>query len=52
VPQDVHKVLKMTNLNTLFDTHESEEGAVLPFYSKWPRWEPSNPSGPPAPVCL
>ena len=34
VPQDVHKVLKMTNLITLFDTHESEEDAVLAFYSR------------------
>ena len=34
VPQDVHKVLKMTNLITLFDTCESEEDAVLAFYSR------------------
>lgn len=34
VPEDIHKVLKMTNLITLFDTHASEEEAVLAFYRR------------------
>jgi len=34
VPQDIHKVLKMTNLNTLFDMHQSEEGAISAFYRR------------------
>ncbi len=34
LPEVVHKVLKMTNLITLFDTHESEEEAVLAFYRR------------------
>ena len=34
VPEGVRKVLKMTNLITLFDTHESEEEAVLAFYRR------------------
>ena len=34
VPQDVHRVLKMTNLIRLFDTHESEEDAVSAFYRR------------------
>ena len=36
VPQDIHKVLKMTNLNTLFDMHESEEDAILSFTVETP----------------
>ena len=34
VPEVVHHVLKMTHLITLFDTHESEEQAVLAFYRR------------------
>jgi len=34
VPDVVHKVLKITNLTSLFDTHESEEDAVLAFYRR------------------
>jgi anti-sigma B factor antagonist len=34
LPAVVHKVLKMTNLIALFDTHESEEEAVLAFYRR------------------
>jgi anti-sigma B factor antagonist len=34
VPEDIHKVLKMTKLITLFDTYESEEEAVLAFYRR------------------
>jgi anti-sigma B factor antagonist len=34
VPEHTRKVLGMTNLTTLFDTHESEESAVSAFYRK------------------
>jgi len=34
VPEDIHKVLKMTNLIKLFDTYGSEEDAVLAFYRR------------------
>jgi anti-sigma B factor antagonist len=34
VPEHTRKVLQMTNLITLFDTHESEESAVSAFYRK------------------
>ena len=44
VPEVVHKVLKITNLTTLFDTHESEEDAVLAFYRRQAaRRTPSTP---------
>ena len=32
VPPDIYKVLKMTNLITVFDVHDSEEAAVSAFY--------------------
>jgi anti-sigma B factor antagonist len=32
VPESVRKVLEMTHLTTMFDTHESEEKAVAAFY--------------------
>ena len=32
VPEHTRKVLAMTNLTTLFDTHDSEESAVSAFY--------------------
>ena len=32
VPEHTRKVLNLTNLTKLFDTHESEEGAVSAFY--------------------
>ncbi len=34
LPQAIHKVLSMTNLITVFDTHESEEDAVSAFYKR------------------
>jgi anti-sigma B factor antagonist len=34
VPEGVHKVLKITNLTTLFDIQDSEENAVLAFYRR------------------
>jgi len=39
VPEHTRKVLKMTNLTKLFDTHESEEGAVSAFYRAQSRVE-------------
>jgi len=32
VPEHVYKVLELSHLTTLFDTHESEENAVAAFY--------------------
>lgn len=46
VPQDVHKVLKMTNLNTLFDMHQSEEGAISAFYRRNTTSQPMALEGP------
>lgn len=34
VPQLIHKTLKMTNLTTLFETHDSEESAIAAFYRR------------------
>ena len=34
VAPDVHRILKLTNLLMLFDTHESEEDAVSAFYQR------------------
>jgi len=34
VPEHARKVLGLTNLNRLFDTHESEESAVSAFYRR------------------
>jgi anti-sigma B factor antagonist len=45
VPEAVRKVLKMTNLITLFDTHESEEDAVLAFYRRSATPARTAPSG-------
>jgi len=46
VPQHVHKVLKMTNLNTLFDVHESEEDAISASYKRNTTSEPIAFKGP------
>jgi CheY-like chemotaxis protein len=46
VPQDIHKVLKMTNLNTLFDMHESEEDAISASYRRNTPSEPIAFEGP------
>jgi len=46
VPQDIHKVLKMTNLNTLFAMHESEEDAISAFYTRNATSEPKTFDGP------
>lgn len=34
LPESIHKILQMTSLINLFDTDESEEGAVLAFYRR------------------
>jgi anti-sigma B factor antagonist len=34
LPESIPKILQMTSLMTLFDTHEPEEGAVLAFYRR------------------
>ncbi len=46
VPPDIHKVLKMTNLNTLFAMHESEEDAISAFYRRNATSEPKTFDGP------
>ena len=46
VSQGVHKVLKLTNLVTLFDTHESEADAVSAFYKRNPTSERVALAGP------
>jgi len=34
IPPAIEKVLKITNLTTLFDTHPSEESAITAFYQR------------------
>jgi anti-sigma B factor antagonist len=46
VPEDVRKVLKMTNLITLFDTYESEADAVSAFYRRSPATQQAAFKGP------
>lgn len=46
VPQAVDKVLQITNLTTLFDTHPSEEDAVSAFYKRKSTWERAAIAGP------
>ena len=46
VPEAVSKVLKITNLVTLFDTHESEEEAVSAFYRRHATRERGAVAGP------
>jgi CheY-like chemotaxis protein len=50
LPQHVHKVLKLTNLTTLFDTHESEDNAIAAFYRRGPEQQQA-PAGP-AVLCV
>ena len=45
VPEHVRKVLELSHLAQLFDTHESEEKAVASFYSPRARAESPAPSG-------
>jgi len=51
VPQAVDKLLSMTNLNQLFDTHESEESAISAFYQRSAAAELAAATGP-AVVCV
>lgn len=46
VPESIHKVLKMTHLNKLFDTHDSEEGAIAEFQRLIGSWEKLTITGP------
>lgn len=50
VPEAIDKLLKMTNLNRLFDTHESEESAIAAFYRR-AEPEQAKASGPPV-LCV
>jgi anti-sigma B factor antagonist len=50
LPQNVHKVLKLTNLTTLFDTHESEDNAIAAFYRRGP--EPQQAPAGPTVLCV
>ena len=45
VPEHVRKVLDMTRLTTIFDTHESEEKALAAFYGSGARAEAPVPTG-------
>ena len=45
VTEFVRKVLEMSRLNTVFDTHESEEKAVAAFYGPGARAEAPVPTG-------
>jgi len=51
VPQSIDKVLKMTNLTRLFETHESEESAISAFYQKRAASEQAAAPGRPV-VCI
>src|SRR5579864_9034756 len=50
VPQAIDKLLRMTNLHTLFESHESEESAISAFYRRAAPEQPA-PSGPPV-LCV
>jgi len=45
VPEPVRKVLELSHLTKLFDTHESEENAVAAFYQPRTRADAPVPSG-------
>jgi anti-anti-sigma factor len=51
IPPVIEKVLKITNLNTLFDTHASEENAISAFYRRSKVPEPAASLGPSV-VCV
>jgi anti-sigma B factor antagonist len=51
VPEHVRKVLELSHLTQLFDTHESEEAAVAAFYHPGARAEALAPTGPSV-LCL
>jgi anti-sigma B factor antagonist len=45
IPERVRKVLELSQLTKLFDTHESEETAVAAFYRPGSRTETATPTG-------
>jgi anti-sigma B factor antagonist len=51
VPEHARKILEMSHLIKLFDTHESEEKAVAAFYAPAARTEAPVPTGPSV-LCL
>jgi anti-sigma B factor antagonist len=51
VPEHVRKVLELSHLTKLFDTHESEEAAVAAFYHRGARAEAPASTGPSV-LCL
>lgn len=51
VPPNIDKVLRMTNLTRLFETHESEESAISAFYRRNAAQEVAAATGP-AVVCV
>jgi anti-sigma B factor antagonist len=51
VPQAIENLLKMTNLNRLFETHASEESAISAFYRRGPVPEEARAFGPPV-LCV
>ena len=51
VPQAIEKLLKMSNLNLLFETHDSEESAISAFYRRDVAPEDSHAYGPPV-LCV
>lgn len=50
LPQVIHKILKTTNLTTLFDTHESEDSAIAAFYRRGSAQE--QPATGPTVLCV
>lgn len=46
VPEAIEKLLTLTNLHTLFEIHEAEEGAISAFYASSARRENAVVSGP------
>jgi anti-sigma B factor antagonist len=51
VPQTIDKVLKITNLTKLFETHDSEESAISAFYHRSAAVEQTASPGRPV-VCI
>ncbi len=51
VPQPIEKVLRLTNLDRLFETHDSEESAISAFYQRKSAEEKAAASGPPV-LCV
>jgi len=51
VPQAIEKLLKLSNLNRLFETHDSEESAISAFYRRSPAPADTRASGPPV-LCV